>query len=49
MEWKHLFRPEIVGRGLSYYRLGRVQNLEQVDGEIKAEVIGNDTYSVWIK
>lgn len=34
MEWKHLFRPEIVGCGLSYYRPA-----EQVAEEKRTEAI----------
>lgn len=47
--WKVLFRPHILERGLNYYEMGAVKNVQKTEGGICAAVVGNENYEVEIK
>ena len=46
----HLFPPHIVERGLLYFQLGKVRDVQKTSaGRYRAEVFGSENYSVWLK
>ena len=47
--WKVLFRPHILERGLNYYEMGAVENVQKTETGLFATVVGNDNYEVEIK
>lgn len=48
MNWKKLFARHILERGYDYYCEDAVENLEVLDDEIRADVIGTEDYEVEI-
>ena len=48
INWRNLFTSTILKRGQSYFEDGLVENLYDNDGEITAEVWGNEQYDVEI-
>ncbi|MBE7726293.1 MAG: hypothetical protein E7244_18355 [Enterocloster citroniae] len=50
-DWKSLFRPHILARGLDYYESGAVEALERTGHGFHARVEGTEDYEVdiWIK
>lgn len=50
-DWKSLFRPHILARGLDYYESGAVEALERTEHGFHARVEGTEDYEVdiWIK
>lgn len=49
MNWERLFKPHILERGMAYYCLGRVEDLEIYEDEITAVVEGSEPYDVSIE
>ena len=47
--WKVLFRPHILERGLNYYEMGAVLNVQKTETGLCATVVGNENYEVEIK
>lgn len=47
--WKDLFRPHILERGLNYYEMGAVENVLQTETGFCATVVGNENYEVEIE
>ena len=48
MDWKNLFDAEILNRGLDYYEQDLVVRFQKRGREIRAEVSGNEIYTVEI-
>lgn len=48
MDWKHLFRPHILERGLDYYERGFVQNYDEGNDFVQATVQGSSAYDVYV-
>lgn len=47
-DWKEMFAPHILQRGLAYYREGAVETLRQEGDVVKAAVLGSQRYRVEI-
>lgn len=47
--WKVLFRPHILERGLNYYEMGAVLNVQKTETGLCATVVGNENYELEIK
>lgn len=47
-DWKDLFAPHILQRGLTYYQEGAVETLRQEGDVVKAAVLGSQRYRVEI-
>ncbi|HCA70371.1 MAG TPA: hypothetical protein DEP17_08265 [Lachnospiraceae bacterium] len=47
--WKDLFRPHILERGLNYYEIGAVENVQQTEKGFRATVVGSENYEVEIE
>lgn len=47
--WKDLFRPHILDRGLNYYEMGAVENIKQTTNGFHATVVGSEVYEVEIE
>ena len=47
-DWKELFAPHILQRGLAYYREGAVETLRREGDVVKAVVLGSQQYRVEI-
>jgi hypothetical protein len=47
--WKGLFRPHILERGLNYYEIGAVENVQQTEKGFRATVGGSENYEVEIE
>ena len=47
-DWKNLFAPRILQRGLAYYREGAVETLRREGDVVKAVVLGSEQYRVEI-
>lgn len=47
--WRVLFRPHILERGLNYYEMGAVENVQKTETGLCAIVVGNENYEVEIK
>lgn len=47
--WKGLFKPHILERGLNYYEMGAVENVQKTDTGFYATVVGNENYEVEIE
>lgn len=41
VNWKVLFRPHILERGLNYYEMGAVENVQKTETGLCAAVVGN--------
>ncbi len=48
-DWKYLFRPHILERGLNYYEMGAVGEVERIKDGYCATVEGTEDYKVEIK
>lgn len=46
--WKDLFRPHILERGLNYYEMGAVESIQWNEKGFSAAVIGSEDYEVGI-
>lgn len=49
MQWKELFKPHILNRGWTYWRMGSVEALEADADSITATVEGSEAYAVRIE
>ena len=47
-EWKALFAPHILQRGLAYYKEGAVNTIAQGEDAVRATVLGSEPYQVEI-
>ena len=47
--WKGLFRPHILERGLNYHEMGAVENVQQTETGFRAAVVGSENYEVEIE
>lgn len=47
--WKGLFRPRILERGMNYYEMGSVKNIQQTETGFRATVAGSENYEVEIE
>ena len=47
--WKDLFRPHILDRGLDYYKTGAVEKIQQTANGFHATVVGSEVYNVEIE
>lgn len=47
--WKDLFRPHILDRGLNYYEMRAVENIKQTVNGFHATVVGSEDYEVEIE
>ncbi len=48
MNWEYLFKPQILDRGYEYHCDDAVENLNEGNGKVTAEVLGSDRYDVEI-
>lgn len=48
-QWKKLFQKHILERGLGYYEMGLVYDIERTEGRISATVEGTEDYTVEIE
>ena len=48
-DWKHLFRPHILERGLDYFEMGAVDEVERTETGYRAAVEGTEEYEVEIE
>lgn len=48
-KWKDLFRPHILERGLNYYEMGAVEDVQKTETGFCATVVGNENYEVEIE
>ena len=48
MDWEYLFKPHILDRGYEYHCDDAVENLNEGNGKVTAEVLGSERYDVEI-
>ncbi|WP_394522695.1 hypothetical protein [Lacrimispora sp. JR3] len=49
MDWKQLFRPHILERGLDYYESGFVEDYDEGSDFVQATVQGSSAYDVYVE
>ncbi|WP_419022594.1 hypothetical protein [Emergencia sp.] len=46
MDWEYLFKPHILDQGYEYHCDDAVENLNEGNGKVTAEVLGSERYDV---